>query len=206
MSSITVSVLVATTALLVLHSAAPSSAAPEPIPAELSALRESMQRTERLSAKFTQTRHLAALHDALTTEGALEYQTGGRLVWRTFPPSESELVMDGQHVTIRYAGMGGAQTVDFSSEPGMGKVFETIRAVLQADLDRLRSLFTLTIQRKEPLSLSLSPKTQELARTLRRIQLDFDRQLRLIHVGLDEADGDSTEISFRDHVIQKSAR
>ena len=194
------SALIATTALLALHTA------PEPIPAELSALRASMQRTERLSAKFTQTRHLAALHDALTTEGSLEYQSGGRLVWRTFPPSESELVMDGERVTIRYAGMSGAQTVDFASEPGMGRVFETIRAVLQADLDRMRSLFTVTIRRKEPLSLSLSPKAQELAKTLRRIQLDFDRQLRLIHVGLDEPDGDSTEISFRDHVIQTSAR
>jgi outer membrane lipoprotein-sorting protein len=198
-----VSVLLATTALLALL-AAPAAEASKPVPPELAALRAALQRTAKVSAKFTQTRHLAALHDVLTTEGALEYQNGGRLVWRTFPPSESELVLEGQRVTITYPGMGGTQDVDFSSEPGMGKVFETIRAVLQADLDHLRALFTVSIRRKEPLSLSLTPRTEQLARTLRRIQLDFDHQLRLVHVHLDEPDGDSTDIVFRDHVVQTS--
>jgi Outer membrane lipoprotein carrier protein LolA len=163
-----------------------------PLPRELVALRESLQRTQKLSARFTQARHLAALHD-------------GRLVWRTLPPAASELVLDGQQVTISYPGMGGAQTIDFSSEPGMGRVFETIRAVLQADLEHLESLFTLTVERQNPLSVALTPRTQELARTLRRIQLDFDARLRLVHIVLKEPDGDSTEISFRDHVIQTSA-
>jgi outer membrane lipoprotein-sorting protein len=200
-SSVTVSILFATSALLALQLAVPAAQA---VPPELSALREALQRTVKVTAKFTQTRHLAALHDALTTEGALEYQNGGRLVWRTFPPAESELVLEGQHVTIRYPGMGGVQDIDFSSEPGMGKVFETIRAVLQADLDHLRALFTVSVRRKEPLSLSLTPRTEQVARTLRRIQLDFDRQLRLVHVRLDEPDGDSTDILFRDQVIQTS--
>jgi outer membrane lipoprotein-sorting protein len=204
MSSETVSVVAATTVLLALHSATPTP--PEPLPRELAALRESLQRTRKLSARFTQTRHLAALHDALITEGTLEYQNGGRLVWRTLPPAESVLILDGQKVTISYPGMGAAQTVDFASEPGMGRVFETIRAVLQADLDRLLPLFTLTIERQEPLSLSLAPRTEELARTLRRIRLDFDRRLRLVHVGLNEPDGDSTDISFRDHVVETTGK
>lgn len=174
------------------------------LPPELVALRESLQRTMKVSAKFTQTRHLAALHDAMTTEGTLEYQNGGRLVWRTLPPAESELVLDGQHVTIRYPGMGGVQDIDFSSQPGMGKVFETIRAVLQADLDHLRALFTVSIRRKKPLRLSLTPRTDQLGRTLRRIQLDFDHQLRLVHVRLEEPDGDATDILFHDQVVQTS--
>jgi outer membrane lipoprotein-sorting protein len=185
--------------------ASPDPAPSAPLPRELVALRESLQRTQKLSARFTQTRHLAALHDALLTEGSLEYQNGGRLVWRTLPPAASELVLDGQQVTISYPGMAGAQTINFSSEPGMGRVFETIRAVLQADLDHLESLFTLTVERQNPLSVSLTPRTHELARTLRRIQLDFDARLRLVHIVLKEPDGDSTEISFRDHVIQTSA-
>lgn len=199
------SVLLATTALLILNSAAPASSAPESIPPELSALRESLRRTEALSAKFTQVRHLAALHDALTTEGTLEYKRGGRFVWRTSPPSESELVMDGKRVTIHYPGMGAEKTIDFSTEPGMAKVFETIREVLQGDIDNLAALFTVSIRKKEPLSLSLSPRTEALSRTVSRIQLDFDRQLHLVHVTLGEPDGDSTDISFRDHVVQSSA-
>ncbi len=204
MSVLTLNGLFATTLLLALHGAAGTS--PEPLPQELLALRETLQRTEKLSARFTQTRHLAALRDALVTEGTLDYQKGGRLVWRTLPPAESELVLDGQHATISYPGMGAAQSVDFSSEPGMGRVFETIRAVLQADLDRLLPLFRLTVERKEPLSISLSPRSEELGRTLRRIRLVFDRSLRLVRVVLTEPDGDSTEISFRDHNVQTATR
>jgi outer membrane lipoprotein-sorting protein len=198
-----VSRLLATTAILTLFSVAPIPS--EPVPRELSALRESLQTTKKMSARFTQTRRLAALHDALTTEGSLEYENGGRLVWRTLAPAQSELVLDGHQVTISYPGMGGAQTIDFSSDPGMGRVFETIRAVLQADLQQLLPLFQLTVVRKDPLRLSLSPRTEGLARTLRRIELEFDRRLRLVQVGLSEPDGDSTQISFRDHVIQTTA-
>jgi outer membrane lipoprotein-sorting protein len=200
-----VSVLVATISFLALNSAAPVPSAPQSIPPELSALRDSLKRTETLSAKFTQVRHLAALHDALTTEGALEYRNGGRFVWRTFPPSESELVMDGKRVTIHYPSLGAEQTIDFSTEPGMARVFETIRAVLQGDIDNFGTLFAVSVRRKDPLSISLTPRTQELARTVSRIQLDFDRQHHLIHVALDEPDGDSTDISFRDHLVQTSA-
>jgi outer membrane lipoprotein-sorting protein len=203
MSIATVNGLLAATALLALYGAAATP--PEPLPRDLLTLRESLQRTEKLSARFTQTRRLAALRDVLITEGSIEYQKGGRLVWRTLRPAESELVIEGQHVTISYPGMGAAQTVDFSSEPGMGRVFATIRAVLQADLDSLLPMFTVTVARKAPLSVSLSPRTEELARTLRRIQLDFDRTLRLIRVVLNESDGDSTEIVFRDQKIQAAA-
>jgi outer membrane lipoprotein-sorting protein len=203
MPLVTLTGLLATLALLASPSAAPQPT--EALPQDLVPLRESLQRTKKLSARFTQTRHLAALQGALTTEGTLEYEKGGRLVWRTLPPAESELVLAGQKVTISYPGMGGAQTIDFSSDPGMGRVFETIRAVLQADLEELQPLFKLSVTRREPLSLSLLPRKPELARTLRSIQLDFDRQLRLVHVGLTEPDGDSTEIAFRDHVVQTAA-
>ncbi len=203
MPFLSVTGLLATTAFFVFHSAAPAST--ESLPPELVALRDSLKQTKKMSARFTQVRHLAALHGAMTTEGTLEFDNGGRLVWKTLPPAASELVLDGQQVTISYPGMSGAQTINFSSDPGMGRVFETIRAVLQADLEQLQPLFTLAIVRKDPLSLSLAPRNAELARTLRLIHLDFDRRLRLIHVGLTEPDGDSTEISFRDHVIQTLA-
>jgi outer membrane lipoprotein-sorting protein len=196
--------LLATTLLLLLDAA--STVPTEALPPELTALRESLKQTKQMSARFTQTRHLAALHGAMTTEGSLDYENGGRLVWKTLPPAASELVLNGKQVTISYPGMGGAQTIDFASDPGMGRVFETIRAVLQSDLEQLQPLFKLTVARKEPLSVSLSPRTEELAKTLRLIQLDFDRRLRLVHVGLTEPDGDSTEIAFRDHVIQTLAR
>ncbi len=180
--------------------------AAEPLPGELSKLRESLQRTRRLSAQFKQTRHWAALHDALVTQGTVRYEKGGRLVWRMDPPTESEVIIDDQRATIHYPALGTTQTLDFSAEPGLGRVFQSIRSVLEADLDRLQPIFELKLDRKVPLSLTLKPRLREVSRTVERIRLEFDKQLRLTHVRLDEAGGDWTEIVFHDHVIETATR
>ena len=180
--------------------------AQQTLPADLTPLRKSLQRTVMLSARFEQTKHLKALRDQLVTTGELHYRKGGRLVWHTDPPGESELVLEGTTATLKMAGMSSAQAFDLSSEPGMGKVFETLRAVLEADLERLTPLFELQIIRSRPLSVSLKPRTEALARVLQTIRLDFDGQYRLLHVSLREPDGDRTDISFRDHVIEKAGR
>ena len=176
------------------------------LPADLTPLRESLQRTVTLSARFEQTKHLKALHDALVTTGQLHYRKGGRLIWHTDPPSESDLVLEGTTATLKMAGMSSAQAFDLSSEPGMGKVFETLRAVLEADLERLTPLFELQVIRARPLGVSLKPRTETLARVLQAIRLDFDDRYRLLHVSLREPDGDRTDIAFRDHVIETAGR
>jgi outer membrane lipoprotein-sorting protein len=184
---------------------APAAAA-EPIPPELAALRESLARTQKLSARFTQTRHWAALQDALVTEGTFEYQKSGRLVWRTSPPAESELVIENRTALLRYPALGTTESIDFSSDPGMGRVFESIGAVLQADLEKLLPLFALTVEGKAPLRLTLTPRTKELAEVVQRIRLSFDGQLRLTRVSLEEAGGDRTDITFRDHSVVTASR
>lgn len=180
--------------------------AKQALPADLTPLRESLERTVALSARFQQTKHLKALQDQLVTTGRLHYRKGGRLLWHTDPPSESDLVLEGTTATLKVAGMSSPQAFDLSSEPGMGKVFETLRAVLEADLERLTPLFELQIIRARPLEVALKPRTEALARVLQGIQLDFDDQYRLLQVSLREPDGDRTDIVFRDHVIEKAKR
>ena len=172
------------------------------LPADLTPLRDSLRRTVALSARFEQTRHLKVLQDALVTTGRLDYRKGGRLLWHTDPPSESDLVLEGSTATLKMPGMSSGQAFDLSSEPGMGKVFETLRAVLEADLERLTPLFVLKVVRSRPLGVSLKPRNEALARVLEGIQLDFDARYRLLQVSLREPDGDRTDIAFRDHVIE----
>jgi hypothetical protein len=104
------------------------------------------------------------------------------------------------------SGMSSPQSFDLTSEPGMGKVFETLRAVLEADLERLLPLFELRIERARPLRVSLKPRSEALSRSVQAIDLDFDPEYRLRHVSLQEPDGDRTDIAFRDHVIHKAGR
>ena len=176
------------------------------VPRELAPLREALQRTVSISARFEQKKHLAALRDTLTTTGHLSYHRGGSLVWHTDPPGESELVLEGSTATLSLAGMSSPQTLDLSSEPGMAKVFETLRAVLEADLERLTPLFALRVVRSRPLRIALTPRTEGLARSIAGIELEFDSQYRLRLVSLREPDGDWTDIAFRDHVIETAGR
>lgn len=200
------SVLLPFVAALLLSAAPPSPPPPAaPIAPELKALRESLARTRKVYAHFTQTRHWAALQDALVTHGSFQYQKGGRLVWRTDKPAESELVLEGQSAVIRFPALGTSQAIDFSEEPGMARVFDSISAVVQADLERLRPLFELTLERKAPLRVVLRPRSEELARTVQRIQLEFDAKHLLQRVRLDEAGGDHTEIEFSGHVVEAAS-
>ena len=196
-----VTVLALLSVAVVCVHAAPARKAGSTAP-ELEALRATLKRTESVSARFKQTRHWAALQDRLETQGRFEYRKGGRLLWHTDPPAESDLVLEGQTATIHYPALGTTQRIDFSSEPGIGKVFESIRAVLQADLERLESMFEVTIERKAPFALALTPRSKELARVVHRIRLDFDAQQRLVHVVLEEGAGDRTEIAFTQHAIE----
>ncbi|WP_158502458.1 outer membrane lipoprotein carrier protein LolA [Vitiosangium sp. GDMCC 1.1324] len=167
-------------------------------------MKASLARTQKLSARFKQTRHWTALQDALVSEGSIQYQKGGKLVWHTEPPAENELILEGKTVTIRYPGLGTTQTLDTSADPGMAKVFECITAVLQADLERLQPLFELSIERKAPLGLALKPRTKELSQVIQGIRLSFDEKLRLTHIVLEESSGDRTEIDFHGHVMEES--
>lgn len=183
-----------------------SAYAAEPRSPELTALRTSLQRTRQLSARFKQTRHWAALQDALVTQGSVRYEKAGQLIWHTDPPAESEVILDGQRATIHYPALKTTQTVDFASDPGLRKVFQSIRSVLEADLESLEPLFELQLNRSVPLSLTLKPRLPEVSRTVKRIQLEFDKELRLTQVRLDEPGGDWTEIAFHSHVIQATTR
>jgi len=178
----------------------------EPAPRELTELRQSLAQTRKVSARFKQTRHWAALQDALVTQGTFQYQKGGKLVWRTEPPSESELVIEGKTATIRYPALDTTERIDFASEPGMARVFDSISAVVEADLDRLQPLFELSVEKKAPISLLLTPRTKELASVVQRIRLEFDKELRLTRVLLEESGGDSTDIVFSKHSVEKGAR
>lgn len=198
MSCVTVPVLSCALALSLLH-----GALPEPVPPELTALRESLARTRKVSARFKQTRRWAALRDTLVSEGTFRYEKGGALVWHTDPPAESELTLKGKTAVVSHPALGTRETLDLSSDPGMARVFESIGAVLQADLELLRPLFELTVLRsKAPLVVSLKPRTPELARVVKGIHLEFDRRLQLVRVRLEEATGDRTEIAFYDHVVE----
>ena len=188
-------------ALCLLLGASPVAPAPE-----LLALKEKLAKTTSLQATFVQKRHWAALKDPLVTEGSFSFRKPDQIRWKTLPPNESELILNGKRAQIRYPALGTEQEFDLGADPGMASVFDSILAVLQADVDRLAPFYDLTIVKKSPLQLELKPRSEQVAKVVRRIELGFDAQLFLTHVVLHESGGDWTEIAFRDHVANGKGR
>lgn len=185
----------------------------EPAP-ELVALQKKLAETRSLTATFVQKRHWSALKDTLVTEGDFSWAkasgadagVAGKLVWRTRPPSETELVVEGQSATMRYPALGTTQAFDFSAQPQVGAIFDSILAVLQADLVRLEPLYNVELEKKSPLELTLKPKQQQVSKVVEKVHLTFDKQLNLAHVDMFEPGGDRTEIDFKDHRINGSKK
>ncbi|HZH04509.1 MAG TPA: outer membrane lipoprotein carrier protein LolA [Myxococcaceae bacterium] len=198
---------VRTCALALVVAQGTAAAAAEPMPRELSALRESLAKTRKVSARFKQSRHWAALKDTLVSGGTLRYEKGGPLVWHTDPPAESELILKGETAILSQPALGTRETLDLSADPGMARVFDSIGAVLQANFEVLEPLFAVSVVRASaPLTVALRPRAPELARVVKGIRLEFDRRLHLARVTLDEASGDRTEITFFDHVVEAAGR
>jgi outer membrane lipoprotein-sorting protein len=182
-----------------LLSAAPAASAPDSQP-ELAALKKRLASVSSLSASFTQTRRWSALKDAMVTQGTFSWSRGGKLIWRTKPPAESELIVEGKQATMNYPALGTSQSFDFSAQPGMAAIFDSIAAVLQADFEKLAPLYELSVTRASPPAVALKPRSPELAKVISGIDLTFNAKLDLASVVMLEGGGDKTEISFTDQV------
>jgi outer membrane lipoprotein-sorting protein len=176
-------------------------ASPEKTP-ELAALRQKLARTESLTARFTQRRTMSVLKDALVTEGTFSWERKGTLRWRTDPPNESELVLDGSRAVLRFPALGTEQVFDLASEPAMAAVFEGILAVFRVDVEKLAPQFELTVAARSPLKLALVPKNEGMRKVVGKLDVAFDKDLWLSRVVLHQPDGDRTEITFRDHLAR----
>jgi outer membrane lipoprotein-sorting protein len=181
------------------------AAAPGDVPPELSALARHLAATTEISAHFAQRRTLAALKDTLQSSGTFSWRRGGKLDWHTTAPSESEMLLDESSAVMKYPALGVEQSIDLASDPQLAAVFQSILAVLRADLKRLEPLYELSVVQRAPLWVDLVPRSKQVAAVVQRIHLKFDAKLNLSEVTLDEAGGDTTDIAFRDQVVREAS-
>ena len=171
------------------------------LPPELKPVEDHFKATPALTAHFVQKRHWAALKDVLESSGTVTFERSGRIIWRTEKPSLSELELDGSKATMRAPKLGTSQSFDLKADPGMAAVFESLAAVMKADFPAIDKLYDLKLSSKSPVAVELKPKNEALGSVLSRISLKFDAKQDLSQVILDEAAGDSTEISFSAQTI-----
>lgn len=152
-----------------------------------------------LRAEFRERKESPLLLEAEEAEGQFVFLPPQRARWDLAPPQDTVVVIDGDEMLTWYRGLGTAERVRLGSQG---------ERLLQffgpgSSLSQLRRYFDFRFTRSAdvtiPFRLELLPRSRRVARRLRHLTLDIDRQLYLpVHVRFEEASGAVTEYWFSD--------
>ena len=191
-------------ALAVVLSSFAADAASDPksdqkIAALLDELGRASDQVKTLRAEFVQKKHVAIVRDVLESSGTFLLDKSGRIAWSVTAPEPVRVVIRKDGV---YAGgkrvAGGADGAAASVSPlpmieGMSGIFAGLSP-------KTAEAFEVTSLGEH--RLRLKPRSAELARWIAAIEITLDpKQKTPSHVRIEEPGGDSTEITFRDVVV-----
>ena len=150
-----------------------------------------------VSAKFVQIRHLRDLDMDVEIRGSMISERNGRLRWQVDSPVRSVTVIAADKLTHFNGETGRTATLVPADLPWLREMREGFRDWLDADPARLERRFEA--RAVAPNVLFLKPRTPELARMCRSIELTHDLETGvLIRIFIVESSGDTLEIRFAD--------
>jgi outer membrane lipoprotein-sorting protein len=154
-----------------------------------------MQTVGQASATFVEQKFVRMLKQPLQSSGRLTYVAPDRLQKETLSPTPSELIVSGDHLTVRQPD-GKVRDLSLSESPEIGALVESIRATLAGDAATLTRYYTATLAGgPDDWLLQLDPRDQRLRRLLTMVRIRGDgTSIRTIETT--EPDGDRTEMTI----------
>lgn len=173
----------------------------------LAAVKHRLKPFETLQGHFEQEKRLAKIKKPLKSRGSFVLQRGRGVLWRTEAPISSLLAMTRDSVAVVRDGKTVA-SIGFNEQPALRLMGRVVFAVFAADLDEIQKSFDVTSSSLAAdgsgWALTLRPKDPAFSKVIRSIQLNGSAYLE--NLELQEANGDSTLIRFRDLDAQAKLR
>jgi len=145
--------------------------------------------------EFIEQQFLSVLDHPLESSGELRYDAPDRLEKRTLLPRPETLVLSGGVLTVQRG--EHRHELDLHRYPQIQPFVESIRATLAGDRSALERIFHVEFAGSmERWSLTLEPLDHQLARTVKRVQIDGSRD-QLSRVEIRQADGDRSLMTLR---------
>jgi hypothetical protein len=158
-------------------------------------LNQRMAQHPVLRAEFVQEKQMAAFKKPLVTRGRLVFVRGQGVLWTIEVPLKLTYVLTDDRI-VEIGEDGKAQTRTAQDVPGLAQVGRVFRALLGAQTDALKDIFTVAPEGSvDAWRLILTPKSGPVSQYMRQIQLAGGRYLDKIRI--EESNGDATTISFR---------
>jgi hypothetical protein len=180
--------------LLALAGSAATAVAADDAGGELDRLMSLMAQRRHGEADFSEKKYLSMLKQPLESSGLLIYDAPDHLEQRTTLPRPQSVVLDHGIVTMH---IGHRERVlRLADYPQLAPLIDSIRATLAGDRAALERVFQLdfsgTLERWQ---LRLEPRDAQLAATLKRIDLQGERDA--VHqVDVLQSDGDHSVMSI----------
>lgn len=148
-----------------------------------------------LRAEFVQEKQMAAFKKPLVTRGRLVFVRGQGVLWMIEAPLKLTYVLSDDRIA-EIGEDGKVQTRTAQEVPGLAQVGRVFRALLGAQTDALKDIFTIAPEGSpEAWRMTLTPKQGPVGQFMRQVQLAGSRHLDRIRI--EESNGDATTISFR---------
>jgi outer membrane lipoprotein-sorting protein len=161
----------------------------------LQQLMTEMQTVRHATARFVEYKFVQMLKQPLQSSGRLVYVAPDRLQKDTLAPAPSDLVVDGDHLTVRQAD-GRVRDLSLSEFPEIGALVESIRATLAGDAATLTRYYAATLAGSPgDWSLLLEPRDERLRKLLTMVRIQGDGT-SIRDVETLERDGDRTDMTI----------
>lgn len=163
----------------------------------LARIRALLDAQPRLRAEFDQTKRMAELERPVLARGRMLVWREAGVVWQIEQPVKMVVVLR-EDVTIQIDASGRRRVQRTNDDAAAARTGRILGALLNGDTATLEQWFDIAARiDAQQWSITLTPRRGAMAAFLSSMQVSGDRYVR--SVAIDEANGDSTQISFRNH-------
>jgi hypothetical protein len=151
----------------------------------------------RLRAEFDQTKRSAELERPVLAHGRMLVWREAGVLWLMEQPVKMLVVLR-EDVTIQIDASGRRRIQSADHDAAAARTGRILGALLNGDTATLEQWFDIAARiDAQQWSIALTPRRGAMAAFLTSMQVSGDKYVR--SVAIDEANGDSTHISFRNH-------
>jgi outer membrane lipoprotein-sorting protein len=163
----------------------------------LRAIEAAQARTETISARFTQTKHLSLLNEPLVSTGRFVFKRPDRMRLEVESPRAATILVKGREITI--PGISDADKRQLAMTP-MASMFGALGGMFGGSADALRQHFRVAaVAADGGIEVTLTPTVPEWQRLFTTIQLRFTGpDLVMSAMRLDDPLGDRLDIVMSD--------
>jgi len=157
---------------------------------------------QSLSANFTQTKHISFLNKPIISTGKLYLKTDEKLRWEYVAPTKYTVVFKNKKLLVN--NQGKQSTVDLAANKQFEKLSKLISGSINGNLFDDNEFVVSYLQTNADYLIKLTPKTKDLAKYIKEIELYFNKKDQLVKQSkMIEPNNDYTIITFSDKKINQ---